>query len=443
MKKIQVDSLLQSGIVKDPLDNRDYIFTAPFLKNNEVLSSFDSLPSSVDHSSKMSKVKFQSTLGSCVAFSVCAMKEWQEVIEHEKEVLEGKKDTRQGKEYNLSEQWVYWNCKKIDPWPGAEGTNLRSAMKVLHRIGVPTEEGWPYSDDPINIGEPKSWAEMVAKWYLIGSYWRINGLQDIKKALLEGPIVTGMSCFEEMFGKLENGVIPYPSHPDEEWAAHAVCIVGYDDSTQMVKLKNSWSIFWAKAGYGYIPYKYVEDFVWDSWIARDISVTTEMLKEQRSLFDQDQKETVIQISVDPLFSPGTEKEFIMVGCKADNPIKEIEIVTKLFGVPESEIFKAAQKVDFTLNVPDSLSLFCKKYFGEMRREGQRRFGVKLDALLSGDDFCEDGNSIVGINIIEKDINSDKDKIEFEIEEVVEKVKKIKGQMGIDSEIEIYQGNRRY
>ena len=284
MEKKEAKAILKGGIRKDPEDSRDYIFTAPVLPGNVVITSESDMPKKVDHTAEMTPVKYQNNLGSCIAFSVNAMKEWQEQKEHDKEVKEGKVDHRKNIEhYNLSEQWLYYNCKKIDPWPGQSGTNFRSAFKVLSKIGVPTEEGWPYN--PVEVGKPESWATMIAKWYLCGSYWRISGLENIKKALVEGPIVIGMVLFQEIFGKLVDGVVPYPAKPDEVWGNHAVTVVGFSDSTQMLKIRNSWSLFWGQAGYGYIPYSYVNDFVFDAWIARDISVTNEMLKGTRKLIE--------------------------------------------------------------------------------------------------------------------------------------------------------------
>ena len=149
---------------RDPEDERDYKMSSDMKQL--------SIPMSVDHTPEMTSVKNQGMLGSCVGFAVTALKEWQEKQEHEEEVAAGKKDFRGGKEYDLSESWVYWNSKKIDPWPNEEGTSIRYAMKVLNRIGVPTEKAWPYDDT--NIGEPKKWASMVARWACIGSYWRTS-----------------------------------------------------------------------------------------------------------------------------------------------------------------------------------------------------------------------------------------------------------------------------
>jgi C1A family cysteine protease len=67
---------------------------------------FQKAPPSVDHTPKMTSVKDQGMLGSCVSFAVGAMKEWQEGEEHRQEVAEGKKDHREGKEYDYSESWI-------------------------------------------------------------------------------------------------------------------------------------------------------------------------------------------------------------------------------------------------------------------------------------------------------------------------------------------------
>ena len=145
----------------DPKDKRDYRFNT-HMATSEFKTTVAKLPNTVDHSFSMSSVKNQGNLGSCVGFAVTTMKEWQETREHLYEVSMGKKDHRSGKEYNLSESWVYWNAKKIDPWQGEEGTSIRFAMKVLHKLGVPCESAWPYKD--VNYGEPESWATLIARW---------------------------------------------------------------------------------------------------------------------------------------------------------------------------------------------------------------------------------------------------------------------------------------
>ena len=264
--------------VKDSKDKRDFIFKTTSRK-------LTSVPTIVDHTLAMTSIKDQGTLGSCVAFAVSAMKEWQESREHLLEVKAGKKDFRKGKEYNYSESWIYWNAKKIDPWPNEEGTSIRFAMKVLHKIGVPCESAWPYSDT--NIGKPESWASLVARWSVIDSYWRINNLNELKVALLNGPVVIGIPCFDTIFYADETGLVAYPRDPDTIYGGHAVCVVGYNDKSfgGSVKFKNSWGKYWGDRGYGYLPYKYITDFLWDAWACKDLTVTKDMLKGKKVLFD--------------------------------------------------------------------------------------------------------------------------------------------------------------
>ena len=238
---------------------------------------FSALPFSIDHSVSMSSVKDQGERGTCVSFAGAAMKEYQEKEEHEREVKEGKQYNKDGKTYDYSEQWLYQNCKKIDGLPGVEGTYIRAVMKVLHKIGVPTEDAWPYTDNGVDVGKPKFWASLIARWAVIGSYWRVSNLIELKTALVDGPVVIGGPVFLE-WANPSKGIIGYPSDPSKQYGSHAVCAVGYDDEKQLIKFKNSWSKYWGDRGYGYLSYKNIEDFGWYGWAARDISVTKEMLK---------------------------------------------------------------------------------------------------------------------------------------------------------------------
>lgn len=279
-KQLQLEKLVGKfplNYKRDPEDERDFLFTGSAVN----LLETEDLPGVVDHTPNMSSVKDQGQLGSCVGFAVTAMKEWQEQHEHEEEVAAGKKNRRKKESYDLSEAWLYWNAKKIDAWPGEEGTSIRYAMKVLNRIGVPTEKAWPYSD--LNFGKPKKWASMIAKWALIDSYWRINNLEELKTALSDGPVPIGVPCFYEIFFVGTNGLVPYPANPDSIYGGHAVCAVGYDDNKELVKFKNSWGTGWGQGGYGYLPYQYVREFLWDAWSCKDLSVTKEMLKGKRTL----------------------------------------------------------------------------------------------------------------------------------------------------------------
>ena len=265
---------LKLNLIKDKPDERD------FKLDYEVFGGKTDLARIVNYTDDMSPVKNQGGLGSCVGFAVAAMKEWQEKIEHEKELSEGKTYKRP-EDYDLSEAWVYWNSKKIDPWPNEEGTSIRCAMQVLRKIGVPCEKAYPYSDK--YKGSPEKWAKLIAKWGLIDSYWRCKSLRDLRVALNNGPVVIGIACFREIFYASQSnppGYVNYPKNPDEVLGGHAICVVGYNDNTKLVKFKNSWGTAWGDDGYGYLSYKYIKHFMWDAWIAKDLQVTKKILNEK-------------------------------------------------------------------------------------------------------------------------------------------------------------------
>lgn len=258
---------------KDKKDNRDFKFSSMKPITTETPVNY------IDWTKYMSPVKDQGRLGSCVGFAVAAMKEFQEQKEHMEEVAAGKKYTRKEDHYDLSEAWVYWNSKKIDPWPNQEGTSIRCAMQVIHKIGIPCEAGWEY-DDRFK-GEPESWASLVAKWGLIDSYWRIATIDELRTALLDGPVVIGIACFEEILRpNFETGVVPYPANPNNLYGGHAICVVGFSDNAKQIKFKNSWGTGWGKSGYGFLSYRYINDFMWDAWVAKDLRVTKQILKER-------------------------------------------------------------------------------------------------------------------------------------------------------------------
>ena len=315
LKKAFASGQLFNGFLEDPPDSRDYKFSdimkkqgtlktvkkkvkklvsqkrgiyrkagqGKILKNVTVYEDVptkllsDTYPRKIDHSDTMSSVKNQGQRPACVGFAGAALKEFQETVEHKREVKEGKSGNS-GKVYDYSEQWLYQNCKQIDGSNGEwGGTYIRAVMKVLNKIGVPTESAWPYTHAGIDVGKPKFWAELIARWAVIGSYWRVNGLIELKAALIDGPVLIGGPVHVEWAMPVK-GVIDYPADPRTNYGGHCVCAVGYDDEKKLIKIKNSWSKYWGDLGYGYLPYRIIEDFRWSGWAARDISVTKEMLK---------------------------------------------------------------------------------------------------------------------------------------------------------------------
>jgi hypothetical protein len=65
----------------------------------------------------------------------------------------------------------------------------------------------------------------------------------------------------------KNGVIPLTlsRHPSTFLENHAVCVIGFDDSTQLFKFRNSWGPSWGDNGHGYLPFSYMRYYMSEAW----------------------------------------------------------------------------------------------------------------------------------------------------------------------------------
>lgn len=242
---------LSWGCFKDPKDSRD-------IPMGLVLPIVP-VPVSFDFTKLMSPVRNQGSEGTCVAFaSVIGVKEFQDKKEYHKLI-------------KLSPRFLYNLCKKFDDIPYQEGTYPRIAMKVLLNYGVCHESFWPYV--AAKKTHPRAGADKDALRFKIKAYARIKSQLEMKRNLLvNGPFVAGVQVFNSWFTKKveSSGLVPMPKLKENSVGGHAICIVGYDDKTSIFKFKNSWGANWGSAGYGYLPYAYMEKFCSDAWSATDL-----------------------------------------------------------------------------------------------------------------------------------------------------------------------------
>jgi len=246
------------GCSKDKFDARDYVIDSFLPKLQARYRGRKKLPRRLDCIRKMTPVRDQGVEGTCVGFaSATGMKEYQEKIDYNQQVT-------------LSPRFVYSECKKIDGFPGEEGTTIRAAMKVLKRKGTCHEDFWPYRVPQTD--RPKAGAAQNAKKFRIKTYARVRNLTQLKKTLkYNGPCVVGVYVFSSWSRMGDNGVIPLPNRYDQYRGGHAICVVGYDNKKKLIKFKNSWGADWGVNGYGYISYQYIQWYMIDAWSSVDIS----------------------------------------------------------------------------------------------------------------------------------------------------------------------------
>lgn len=247
------------GLIPSPIDRRTLLMSA-------FLPTFP-IPRKKDYTVQMTKVRDQGQEGACVGFATAVgVREFQEKKEHNRYIV-------------LSPRFLYEEARKIDGFPDDEaGTSCLAAMKVLKEKGVCEEEFWPYSVE--HPGRPKPGVEENAKQYRIKGYAKLDSLETMKRSLIvNGPFLIGVPVYNNWRTQAvwETGKVPMPPENESPVGGHALCVVGYDDDTQLFKFKNSWGPDWGDEGYGYLPYQYMNLDFSEAWSATDLIDNPETL----------------------------------------------------------------------------------------------------------------------------------------------------------------------
>jgi papain like protease len=229
------------------------------------------LPSSTNLVSKMSPIRDQGGRGTCVAFSLTAIHEYE---------TRAKKD-------DLSEQYLYYKAKAVDGRPADCGTTQSAASSVLASSGQCTEAIWGYrGNTSCNDHGPvpnKANAD-AAKHQLTLDELNPHDVVAMKTALAGGrPVGISIPVFLSWYQSPtteRTGRITMPIGNEQAVDGHCMCIVGYrDDGPSTVTptpgggffiLRNSWGTTWGPdcefgAGYGTIPYGYIVAYSWESF----------------------------------------------------------------------------------------------------------------------------------------------------------------------------------
>lgn len=251
------------GFIPDPVDERDFQFSR-IKKNLLKVRNVVKLPTSIDLSDLMSPVRDQGEIGACTAFAVSVGLMESIELEHFKTPM-----------INLSPLFLYYNTRE---YQGAveedSGATLRDTIKTASKLGVCSENLWPYGQDKLFVEPPSAaYREAGNKSFKINNYYRVSGLKELKQALAaKNPVVLGLLLYESFQSEkvAETGVVPMPNTMKEELlGGHAVCAIGYDDTTSKVLVRNSWGSDWGQKGYFQLPYNYIKntDLASDMWTA--------------------------------------------------------------------------------------------------------------------------------------------------------------------------------
>jgi len=222
-----------------------------------------SLPEHVDNREFCSPVEDQGTLGSCTAHAVVGMLEYM---------------MRRGiaQHTDLSRLFLYKVTRRLLGWTGDTGAYIRSTIKAVAGFGVPPEQYCVY--DPNRYEEePDAFLYSYASNFKALKYARLDpanfpGIEvrdAVKRAIHAGfAVAFGFPVYDSL---TESAYVPYPTENDKLQGGHAVLAVGYDDNVKIeeadgtttkegcIIFRNSWGEGWGQSGYGYLPYRYIEE----------------------------------------------------------------------------------------------------------------------------------------------------------------------------------------
>lgn len=222
-------------------------------------------PPAVNLIPQLPPVRHQGLRGTCVAHAALA------AYEH--------KLFMTGAAQDMSEQFLYWNCKRSDGIPHTEGTWLAIALPLLQRDGVCSELSWPYVSVAIigneGQGPAMQGSQLAALAFRIPGFKQLSPtyVPDLKAELAAARCVAfSIPVFNSWLRNswvAKAGDIPMPIPNEIRAGGHAMCLVGYVDLPGQPELgggrfivRNSWGNTWGikspyGSGYGTIPYAYL------------------------------------------------------------------------------------------------------------------------------------------------------------------------------------------
>jgi len=208
----------------------------------------------VDYTGQMSPVRQTGSEGAVVGFAAAAALEYQI-----------KKAS--GRLVIISPRQIYYYARlKEGSADRDSGARIKDGIDVLLEKGGIAEAAWPYIPGEFAAKPPKD-IEQV-EHFKISMAQPVRNVKELKAALQAvGPVVGGLTLYEPAIGDQvrKTGRIPLPGAKDGILGATAVCFVGFDDDSRILKFKNEWGTDWGDQGYGYISYEYAEKFLGDAW----------------------------------------------------------------------------------------------------------------------------------------------------------------------------------
>jgi hypothetical protein len=232
------------GVKRKPQVN-----TTNYLFANHPSCMAEYIPSKASIKDKMPYV-YKQTYGSCTANAVIACDHYY----------------YHTNKHHPSATFTYHQARVIDGCGRSkhdDGSSVESALMAVRKYGVCVAEVWP-NEKPFYNKPSKEAYKNGLKGQELTTFHRLRSLTQLKKAIAKGyPIPCALSwCFRSINGNTWILTAPTDEAIEDCEQGHAIVVVGYDDDTELVEIRNSWGSQWGNNGYAYIDYDTFKKIVW-------------------------------------------------------------------------------------------------------------------------------------------------------------------------------------
>lgn len=216
----------------------------------DTTSTYSSLPSSVDNTSKFPSPGNQGSQNSCVGWAVgYALKSSSE---YRKRAW-----TVSSTNHIFSPSYIY---NQINDGTDS-GSSIIDALELTVAQGVCTLPYFPYNQNNYTL-QPSPVQTANANLYKASEFHAIPGIRSIKEKLSQNyGVVIGIEVYPD-FMNLDFSNSIHDTISGSKQGSHAICLIGYDDnmgSNGAFKFINSWGTDWGCGGYGWISYDIMAD----------------------------------------------------------------------------------------------------------------------------------------------------------------------------------------
>jgi C1A family cysteine protease len=213
----------------------------------------------VDMRSRLGVPRSQGLRSTCLAFATSAAHEVALFDEHD--ILD------------TCEEYLYWASKQHDdPGPGTTFPAVRDGLAVE---GQPLEEQWPYDeerdDDCPEYQPPPEAHTAQPRWS--PTFSEVPATPKSLRTELDAgrAVVLGLPTWPA-FDRPSAGRLAVPAATELDGAHHAVAVIGYDETTTEMLIRNSWGPTWGEAGTAWLPLSFLDEHECETWVVNSATV---------------------------------------------------------------------------------------------------------------------------------------------------------------------------